>query len=128
LRIKPSWKLQPIPAYGVVVGCRAALTGVAATVLETLEGTSETVGEASVDQTINIVGDLANAVAAGNQVPVGSGDSTVAVNIDPQQPGPVKIDVFADDYGLVKGEGSDLPEGVEHFNNLFSRDDDEEDK
>jgi filamentous hemagglutinin family protein len=95
---------------------------------ETLEGTSETVGEASVDQTINIVENLVNAVESGNQVQVGSGASTVAVNIAPQQPGPgpVVVDVFSEDYKLVKAGDSDLPAGVEQLNNIFTKDDEEE--
>ena len=72
---------------------------------ESLSGTNETVGEASVDQTINIVGNLAMTVAQGK----GNSSSTVSAGIGSLQlgAGPVIIDVFSQPYELVKVEGID---------------------
>ena len=85
-------------------------TGVPVTVVtpqseESLSGTSETVGEASVDQTINIVGNLAMTVAQGK----GNSSSTVSAGIGSLQlgAGPVIVDVFSQPYELVKVEGID---------------------
>ncbi|MBC8282545.1 MAG: hypothetical protein H8E32_01935 [Nitrospinae bacterium] len=94
-----------------------------------MSGTNKTVGEASVDQTINIVENLLNAVESGNQVQVGSGASTVAVNIAPQQPGPgpISVDVFSESYQLVdtKEMGSDIPADIGQLNNFWLSEEEE---
>jgi trimeric autotransporter adhesin len=94
-----------------------------------LEGTNETVGEASVDQTINIVENLVNAVESGNQIQVGSGTSTVAVNIAPQQPGPgpVIVDVYSESYQLVdtKEMGPEIPGDIGQLNNFWLSEEEE---
>jgi hypothetical protein len=89
----------------------------------TLEGSSETVGQASVDQTINIAGNITNAVESANKIVVGSGASTVAVNIDSSQlgSGPVTVDVFSEQFPLIISEGVDVGD----FNSVWVSDEDE---
>ncbi|MEK9627603.1 MAG: hypothetical protein VW455_01130, partial [Nitrospinota bacterium] len=103
-------------------------TGIPATVTastsdQTLSGTTETVGEASVDQTINIVENLAMVVEQGNQTIPGGSTSTVSGGIDQPQPGPgpVIVDVFSQNYELVKTEGIDpgVGTGVNQLNNFW---------
>ena len=74
-----------------------------------LQGTTETVGEASVDQTINIVENLVMNVEQGNQVLAGSSASTISLGINPIQPGPgpIIVDIYSENYSLVNTEGTD---------------------
>ena len=76
---------------------------------ETLSGTTKTVGEASVDQTINIVENLAGTVEKGNQIVTGNSGSTVSAGVNPLQPGPgpVIVDVYSQKYKLVNTEGAE---------------------
>jgi hypothetical protein len=99
------------------------VTVVTPTSEENLSGTTETVGQASVDQTINIAGNIANAVESANKIVVGSGASTVAVNIDSSLlgSGPVTVDVFSEQFPLLVSEGVDVGE----FNSVWVSDEDE---
>jgi len=87
------------------------------------------VGEASVDQTINIVENLANVVEQGNQIIAGSSSSTVSAGVNSPQPGvgPVVIDVFSQKYELVKTEGGDpqITPAMDQLNDLWLNDEDE---
>ena len=103
-------------------------TGVPVTVVtpksdETLSGTTETVGEASVDQTINIVENLAMTVAQGNQAIAGNNTSTVSAGVAPLQPGPgpIIVDVFSQPYELIKMEEVDpqLAPAMNQWNDIW---------
>ncbi|MBC8283117.1 MAG: hypothetical protein H8E32_04830, partial [Nitrospinae bacterium] len=67
------------------------------------------VGEASVEQTINIVENLAGTVGKGNQIVTGNSGSTVSAGVNPLQPGPgpVIVDVYSQKYKLVNTEGAE---------------------
>ena len=99
------------------------------TASSTLTGTSETVGDASVDQTINIVEDLAKTVEKNNQVPVGGSSSTVSLGIDPSPygSGPILVDVFAEKYELVNTEafGPEFLPAVGQLNDFWFSEGDE---
>ena len=99
------------------------------TASSTLAGTSETVGDASVDQTINIVEDLAKSVEKNNQVPVGGSSSTVSLGIDPSPygSGPILVDVFAEKYELVNTEafGPEFLPAVGQLNDFWFSEGDE---
>ncbi|MBT6716736.1 MAG: hypothetical protein HOB18_03705, partial [Nitrospina sp.] len=97
-----------------IASAALSTTGIPVTVVtptsaETLSGTTETVGEASVDQTINVVEDLVNTVGKSNQIVTGNSGSTVSAGIAPLQPGsgPVIVDVYSEQYNLVSTEGID---------------------
>ena len=99
------------------------------TASSTLTGTSETVGDASVDQTINIVEDLAKTVEKNNQVPVGGSSSTVSLGIDPSPngSGPILVDVFAEKYEQVNTEafGPEFLPAVGQLNDFWFSEGDE---
>jgi trimeric autotransporter adhesin len=104
-------------------GVSGSLVAVDTTLTDTLSGSSETVGAASVDQTINVVENLVNAVESSNQIQVGSGVSTVAVNIDPSQsgPGPIIVDVYSESFKLVdtKEMGPGISADTGQLNNFW---------
>ncbi len=88
-----------------------------------MEGTTDPVGEASVDQTINIVENLVMAVEEGNQIIIGSSASTVSLGINPMQPGPgpIIVDIFSENYPLVSTEKADpqITSAMDHLNNFW---------
>jgi hypothetical protein len=94
----------------------------------TLEGSNETVGEASVDQTINIVENLIGTVEQGNQIVAGNSSSTVSAGVNTNLPGtdPFIVDVYSESYELVKTEAGDtqIAPAIKQLNDLWM---DEED-
>ena len=80
-------------------------------------------GEASVDQTINIVENLITTVEQGNQILIGSSDSTVSLGVNPIQPGPgpIVVDIYSEKYSLVNVEGTDpqITSVMDQFNNFW---------
>ena len=90
---------------------------------ETLTGSTETVGEASVDQTINIVENLVKSIDKNNQKSVGGSIKTVALGVgsDFSGSGPLLVDVFAENYELVntEGFGEELTPAVEQLNDFW---------
>ena len=89
---------------------------------ETLTGSTETVGEASVDQTINIVENLVKSIDKNNQKSVGGSSKTVALGVgsDFSGSGPL-VDVFAENYELVntEGFGTELTPAIEQLNDFW---------
>jgi hypothetical protein len=104
------------------------VTVVTATSEETLSGTTETVGEASVDQTINIVENLIGTVEQGNQIVAGNSASTVSAGVNTNQPGsgPFIVDVYSESYELVKTEGGDTQTApaMKQLNDIWLDDED----
>ena len=104
------------------------VTVVTSTSEETLSGTTETVGEASVDQTINIVENLIGTVEQGNQIVAGNSGSTVSAGVNTNQPGsgPFIVDVYSESYELVKTEVGDtqIAPAMKQLNDLWLDDED----
>ena len=90
---------------------------------ETLEGSNETVGEASVDQTINIVENLIGTVEQGNQIVAGNSGSTVSAGVNTDLPGtdPFIVDVYSESYELVKTEAGDtqIAPAIKQLNDIW---------
>jgi hypothetical protein len=83
-----------------------------------LEGSDETVGEASVDQTINIVQNVIIIVQVFNLIVPGSSVLTVFPGINT---GPFIVNVYSQSYALIKLGGADpqIAPALQQLNNLW---------
>ena len=90
----------------------------------TLSGSTETVGDTSVGQTVSIASGLDKSVSKIILTPSGTASKNISqsINTGSAGPGPIVVDVFSESFELIKVEGGspDLASSIEKMDNVWS--------
>ena len=97
---------------------------VTSTVDTTLSGSTETIGDASVGQTVSIASGMDKSVSKTILTPSGTSSNTVSqsINTGSAGPGPIVVDLFSESFELIKVEGGspELASSIEKMDNVWS--------
>ena len=92
----------------------------------TLGGSGETIGDASVGQTVSIASGIDKSVSKTILSPSGTTSKTVTsskkINTREVTPGPIVVDLFSESFELIKVEGGspELASSIEKMDNVWS--------
>ena len=90
----------------------------------TLSGSTETIGDTSVGQTVSIASGLDKSVSKTILTPSGTASKNISqsINTGSAGPGPIVVDVFSESFELIKVEGGspDLASSIEKMDNVWS--------
>ena len=92
--------------------------------IATLGGSGETIGDASVGQTVSIASGMDKSVSKTILTPSGTSSNTVSqsINTGSAGPGPIVVDLFSESFELIKVEGGspELASSIEKMDNVWS--------
>ena len=100
--------------------------GVTSTADTTLGGSGETIGDASVGQTVSIASGIDKSVSKTILSPSGTTSKTVTssqnINTGEATTGPIVVDLFSENFELIKMEGGnpELSSSIEKMDNIWS--------